>query len=216
VTFSSRDARTSAQVADAFAKAYVDTMLELRVEPTRQAAVWYDEQLKSLRQNLEDAQSKLTSYLSETGSSRPTSAPYVDNSRLGALSEQVVKAQDRRSNGTPRCGRRANSWKGSDPRFSCRRCSTYPHSKAEDGPATGRSEAATSRHSVRRQPSAVPESTLRERSLRAKIDGEARNSSPGSKLGAPEPSTRSGPRELDAASARACSSSRRVATKLTY
>ncbi len=44
-TFSSSDPRFSARVADAFAKAYVDTMLELRVEPTRQAAVWYDEQL---------------------------------------------------------------------------------------------------------------------------------------------------------------------------
>jgi chain length determinant protein EpsF len=94
VTYSSRDGRTSAQIADAFAKAYIDTMLELRVEPTRQAAVWYDEQLKSLRANLEDAQSKLTSYLQRTGIVSADERSDVDSSRLGALSEQVVKAQE--------------------------------------------------------------------------------------------------------------------------
>ena len=94
VTFSSTDPRISAQVADAFAKAYIDTMLELRVEPTRQAAAWYDEQLKSLRANLEDAQAKLTSYLQRKGIVSADERYDVDNTRLGALSDQVVKAQE--------------------------------------------------------------------------------------------------------------------------
>ena len=94
VTFSSADARAAAQVADAFAKAYIDTMLELRVEPTRQAAVWYDEQLKSLRANLEDAQAKLTSYLQRTGIVSADERSDVDSARLASLSEQVVKAQE--------------------------------------------------------------------------------------------------------------------------
>ncbi len=93
-TFSSSDPRFSARVADAFAKAYVDTMLELRVEPTRQAAVWYDEQLKSLRANLEDAQAKLTNYLQREGIVSTDERFDVDSTRLGALSEQVVKAQE--------------------------------------------------------------------------------------------------------------------------
>ncbi|HZF18804.1 MAG TPA: chain length determinant protein EpsF [Burkholderiales bacterium] len=94
VTFSASDARFSAQVANAFAKAYIDTMLELRVEPTRQAAAWYDEQLKSLKANLEEAQSKLTSYLQKNGIVSADERYDVDNSRLGALSDQVVKAQE--------------------------------------------------------------------------------------------------------------------------
>jgi protein tyrosine kinase modulator len=94
VTFSSPDPHFSAQVADAFAKAYIDTMLELRVEPTRQAAVWYDEQLKSLRANLEDAQAKLTDYLQRRGIVSADERFDVDSNRLGALSEQVVKAQE--------------------------------------------------------------------------------------------------------------------------
>jgi chain length determinant protein EpsF len=94
VTFSSPDPRFSARVADAFTKAYIDTMLELRVEPTRQAAAWYDEQLKSLRANLEDAQAKLTDYLQRQGIVSADERFDVDNTRLGALSEQVVKAQE--------------------------------------------------------------------------------------------------------------------------
>jgi chain length determinant protein EpsF len=94
VTYSSADPRLSAQVADAFAKAYIDTMLELRVEPTRQAAAWYDEQLKSLRANLEDAQAKLTNYLQRKGIVSADERYDVDSTRLGALSDQVVKAQE--------------------------------------------------------------------------------------------------------------------------
>jgi len=94
VTFSSADPRHSAGIANAFAKAYVDTMLELRVEPTRQAAEWYDEQLKTLRANLEDAQAKLTNYLQREGIVSVDERYDVDTTRLGALSEQVVKAQE--------------------------------------------------------------------------------------------------------------------------
>lgn len=94
VTFSSSDPGLSAQVADAFAKGYIATMLELRVEPTRQAAVWYDEQLKSLKANLEDAQAKLTAYLQKNGIVSADERLDVDSARLSALSDQVVKAQE--------------------------------------------------------------------------------------------------------------------------
>ncbi len=94
VTFSSVDPRYSAGIANAFAKAYIDTMLELRVEPTQKAAAWYDEQLKSLRANLEDAQAKLTNYLQREGIVSTDERLDVDSIRLGALSDQLVKAQE--------------------------------------------------------------------------------------------------------------------------
>ena len=62
ISYTSGDARFAAQAANAFAKGYIDTMLELRVEPTQRTATWFDEQLKGLRVNLEDAQAKLTEY----------------------------------------------------------------------------------------------------------------------------------------------------------
>jgi succinoglycan biosynthesis transport protein ExoP len=59
-TVTCADPRLAATIANAFAAAYVNTMLELRVAPTREAAAWFDEQLKGLRANLEDAQRKLS------------------------------------------------------------------------------------------------------------------------------------------------------------
>lgn len=58
-TFSCADPRLAATIANAFATAYVDTMLELRVAPNREAAAWFDEQLKGLRASLEEAQRRL-------------------------------------------------------------------------------------------------------------------------------------------------------------
>ena len=58
-SFTTADARLAATIANAFADAYVNTMLELRVAPTRKAAAWFEEQLKGLRANLEEAQAKL-------------------------------------------------------------------------------------------------------------------------------------------------------------
>ena len=94
VSYSSRDPAFSAAVANGFAKAYLDTILELRVEPTRQAAVWFDEQLKSLRANLENAQAKLTDFHRRHGIVSADERYDVENTRLGELSSQLVKAQD--------------------------------------------------------------------------------------------------------------------------
>jgi len=94
VSYSSRDAHFSAAIANAFAKAYIDTMLELRVDPTRQAAAWFDEQLKSLRANLEDAQAKLTDYHKQQGIVSADERFDVENTRLEALSEQLSRAQE--------------------------------------------------------------------------------------------------------------------------
>jgi chain length determinant protein EpsF len=94
VSFSSDDPVHSARVANAFAKAYIDTMLELRVQPTRAAAVWFDEQLKSLRANLEDAQARLTDYQRRQGIISDDERLDIDSTRVGVLSEQVLRAQE--------------------------------------------------------------------------------------------------------------------------
>lgn len=94
VTYSSRDPSFSAAVANAFSKAYLDTMLELRVEPTRQAAAWFDEQLKSLRASLEETQARLTDYQRKYGIVSADERYDVESTRLGELSSQLAKAQE--------------------------------------------------------------------------------------------------------------------------
>ena len=92
--YASRDPEHSARVVNAYAKAYLDTMLELRVEPTRQAALWFDEQLQSLRANLERAQERLTRYHRREGIISADERADVENARLSELSAQLVKAQE--------------------------------------------------------------------------------------------------------------------------
>lgn len=94
VSYSSGDPQLAAAIANGFAKAYIETMLELRVVPTRQAAAWFDEQLKTLRASLEAVQAKLTDYHRERGIVTADERHDVENARLGELSSQLVKVQD--------------------------------------------------------------------------------------------------------------------------
>jgi chain length determinant protein EpsF len=91
--YASQDPAFSARVVNGFAQAYVDTMLELRVEPTRQAALWFDEQLKSLRASLEEAQQRLTRYHRREGIISADERSDVENARLAELSGQLVRAE---------------------------------------------------------------------------------------------------------------------------
>jgi chain length determinant protein EpsF len=67
ITYTSADPNFSAAVANAFAQAYMDTNIELKVEPARQNASWFQGQGKILRDNLEQAQNKLSSYQQRKG-----------------------------------------------------------------------------------------------------------------------------------------------------
>jgi succinoglycan biosynthesis transport protein ExoP len=91
--FRSREPRFTAAVANAFAQAYIDTSLELKVEPNRRAAVWFDEQLLKLRASLEAAQSKLTAYQAEKGVVAGGGRIDHENERLSEITTQLTRIQ---------------------------------------------------------------------------------------------------------------------------
>lgn len=91
VTFSATDPRFAADVANAFAAAYAD--VTLRVEPMREAAVWFEEQLKDLRKLLEQKQAKVAAYHQEKGLIASDERVDVESARLSELSTQLVQAQ---------------------------------------------------------------------------------------------------------------------------
>lgn len=93
LSYSGSDPNFAAALANAFADAYIQTNLELKVEPARQNAAWYDEQIKSLRGNLEQAQARLSAYQSEHGIVATDERLDVENARLAELSSQLVGAQ---------------------------------------------------------------------------------------------------------------------------
>lgn len=67
INYTGKDPDFSASVANAFAKAYIDINLELRLEPARQYAKFFDAQTKAARENLEKAQQALSNYRQQHG-----------------------------------------------------------------------------------------------------------------------------------------------------
>jgi chain length determinant protein EpsF len=93
IRFENSDAEFAAAVANAFADAYVRTSLELRLDPARRQNVWFEEQLKSLRDQVEERRQKLSAYQREHGIIATDERIDVENARLNDLSRQLVEAQ---------------------------------------------------------------------------------------------------------------------------
>lgn len=93
ITFTAPDPRFAALIANAFAKAYIDTTLELTLQPARQTATWFDEQLKDLRGNFEAAQKKLVAAQQKYGIVATEERLDVEHQRLTDLSSELTSAQ---------------------------------------------------------------------------------------------------------------------------
>lgn len=93
VSFVNTDAAFAAAAANAFAQAYMDVSVELRVEPARQSATWLDEKTQSLRASLEQAQARLSKFQQENGIVVSDERLDQENARLNALTAQLAAAQ---------------------------------------------------------------------------------------------------------------------------
>jgi chain length determinant protein EpsF len=109
ISFSASDPRFAAIIANAFAQAYINTNLELKVEPARQTSVWFESQIKGLRENLEQAQGKLSSYQRQKGLIASDERIDVETSRLAELSSQLVAAQSQTYDSTSRQNQSGNA-----------------------------------------------------------------------------------------------------------
>lgn len=93
VMFSARDPKFAADAANAFAKAYMDTTLAMRTEATREASEWFEEQLKTLRASVNQAQAKLNAYQKERGISGIEETRDGEVTRLAEISSQLSAAR---------------------------------------------------------------------------------------------------------------------------
>lgn len=96
IAFSARDPELAAQLADAFAQAYIQTNLELRIEPAKQITAWYDQQLAELRENLIEKQNSLSAYQEEHNILASSDRLDLENAKLAELSSMLVAAQGER------------------------------------------------------------------------------------------------------------------------
>jgi succinoglycan biosynthesis transport protein ExoP len=93
LSYENEDPKFAAALANSYADAYIQTNLQLKIEPSKRAAEWFNEQVKSLRENLVKAQNKLSAYQREKGIVSLDERLDVENARLSELSTQLVAAQ---------------------------------------------------------------------------------------------------------------------------
>ena len=93
VSYKAPDPRFAAALANAFVQAYMETSLELRVDPARQYSSFFDSRVKESREALERAQTKVSDFQREKGLIASDERLDVENSRLNELSSQLVAVQ---------------------------------------------------------------------------------------------------------------------------
>lgn len=92
VGYTSADPAFAVAIANAFAQAYLDANIELRVDPARQYARWFEVQGKTLRDNLESAQNKLTAFQQKSGIVAKSEQYDFETTKLGDLTGQLTAA----------------------------------------------------------------------------------------------------------------------------
>lgn len=106
ITFSGSTPQFAAAAANAFAQAYINVSLGLRVGPARQYATFFEQQGKVARDRLEAAQKALSSYQKESGITALDDRLDYENAKLSetssqltALQAQATESRSKRANG---------------------------------------------------------------------------------------------------------------------
>ncbi|HEY5809915.1 MAG TPA: Wzz/FepE/Etk N-terminal domain-containing protein [Povalibacter sp.] len=93
VRFEDPEPEFAARVANAFAEAYMQTGLELRLDPARRQSVWFEEQLQGLRTSVEEKRLKQSEFQRTHGIVATSERLDVENARLEEISRQLLEAQ---------------------------------------------------------------------------------------------------------------------------
>ena len=109
ITYRSADPRFAATVANAYVQAFLETSIELRVDPARQNSGFFNEQQKAARDLLEAAQNKLSSFQKEKQIIGSDDRFDLELARLNTLTQNLVSIQQARVEATARLGAAGNA-----------------------------------------------------------------------------------------------------------
>jgi succinoglycan biosynthesis transport protein ExoP len=102
VTYGGQSPEFAAVIANAFVQAYIDTTLELRVEPAKQFSKMFDYQSSQAKARVEKAQATVSQYQQQNGLLVTDERLDVENQRLSELTTQLVGVQGLRSDAANR------------------------------------------------------------------------------------------------------------------
>ncbi|MEZ0497966.1 GNVR domain-containing protein [Sphingomonas sp. IW22] len=92
VNYKSEDPELAARMATAFAEAYVQTQLQLRIDPARVYSQWFESQIGEARTRLEQAQARLTRFQQQHGLVGAGRFD-IEQAQLSELTQQLTTAQ---------------------------------------------------------------------------------------------------------------------------
>jgi polysaccharide biosynthesis transport protein len=93
INYTGADPQFAAAVANAFAQAYIDVNLDLRVAPARQYATFFEDQTKTAREKLEQAQQALSNYQQKNGITSTDERLDFETAKLNETSSQLTSIQ---------------------------------------------------------------------------------------------------------------------------
>ena len=93
ISYTATEPALAAAIANAFAQAYIDVNLEIKVEPARQNAAWFEAQTKLVRDKLEAAQHAYTEQQQQTGIVDSEKSLDFETTKLNELSTQLTVVQ---------------------------------------------------------------------------------------------------------------------------
>ena len=93
ISYTGTDPDFAAAVANAFAQAYLDVNLDLKLAPARQYATFFEEQTRQLRDKLEKAQKALSTYQQNNGIVSADDRLDYETAKLNETSSQLTGIQ---------------------------------------------------------------------------------------------------------------------------
>ena len=109
IGYKSPDPRFAATVANAYVQAYLETSIELRVDPAKQYSGFFTDQQKAARDALEAAQNKLSAFQKDKQIIGSDDHLDLELSRLNALTQSLVAIQQARIDASTRQGQVGNA-----------------------------------------------------------------------------------------------------------
>jgi len=92
----------ASELANAFAQAAIETNIDLKVEPAKQYASWFNQRSSALRADLETKQKRLSDFQTATGIIATDEKLDLENARLTELSTELVAIQGQRQDSQSR------------------------------------------------------------------------------------------------------------------
>ena len=143
ITYAATEPRFAAALANGFVQAYLETAIELRVDPAKQYSGFFNEQIKEAKDGVEKARARLSAFERDNGLIASDERMDLEMSRLSLLTQELVVAQGQAADAS---NRRAQAQANSGSMLDIQNNPAVAGIKGEIGKAEARLQELNSRY----------------------------------------------------------------------